>query len=470
MGNTINRNLPGNAFDAAIGANSPSISNVFATIADLPLTNSGGTQLLTGGASWSGTGMVFDVTVLTYQIAGVNYTSAATSVTLAVGDPNDPRFDAIVVDEFGVVSVITGTPSSNPITPTIPGDQVLVQYVLVNAGAITPAITDEWVYRESQTGDWVGSLSATAGSPTAVWASPTPSPFDGAACLLATYTAYSNSRYIQFLAPAPIDRSTYVGLSLRVYLTVDLTTLVDGPRRPWIRLRGGASSSILGTRYLDAHGLDPTLVGVWQQVTIPTLLYTLSPGVTDIRLVDLFLQKNTSTPNPPVNIAYDNIVFQTGFGTTSPLPTIDILENGTVIGSTGNLNFIDGPGTDLTIANDALNNKIDVTIEANGQLQVYNNGLNTGLVLDQSLQNNLIVQDVSTTGDIVLPLNSTSPIAIGSVFKITNIGTTPIAISPGGGGISIVSRGGLNQIDSPYGVVTATKIATDSWLLEGDLV
>lgn len=469
MGTIINRDLPGNAYDAAIGANTPSNINPYATIADLPLTNSGGTQLLTGGASWSGTGMVFDVTVLTYQIAGVNYTSAATSVTLAVGDPNDPRFDAIVVDEFGVVSVITGTPSSNPITPTIPGEQVLVQYVLVNAGAITPAITDEWVYRESQTGDWVGSLSATAGSPTAVWASPTPSPFSGAACLLATYTAYSNSRYIQFLAPAPIDRSTYVGLSLRVYLTVDLTTLVDGPRRPWIRLRGGASSSILGTRYLDAHGLDPTLVGVWQQVTIPTLLYTLSPGVTDIRLVDLFLQKNTSTPNPPVNIAYDNIVFQTGFGTTSPLPTIDILENGTVIGSTGNLNFIDGPGTDLTIANDALNNKIDVTIEANGQLQVYNNGLNTGLVLDQSLQNNLIVQDVSTTGDIVLPLNSTSPIAIGSVFKVTNIGSATVFITPAPG-VILNSISSLNGIASPFGVVTLTKILIDSWLLEGDLV
>jgi len=469
MGTKIERYLPNNQYQAAVGANSPSISNVFATIADLPLTNSGGTQLLTGGASWSGTGMVFDLTVLTYQIAGVNYTSAATSVTLAVGDPSDPRFDAIVVDEFGVVSVITGTPSSNPITPTIPGEQVLVQYVLVNAGAITPNITDEWVYRESQFADWTGSLSPTANSPTAVWASPTPSPFSGAACLLATYTAYSNARYIQFSAPAPIDRSTYVGLSLRVYLTVDLTTLVDGQRRPWIRLRGGPSSSILGTRYLDAHGLDPTLVGVWQQVTIPTLLYAQNPGVTDITILDLYLQKSITTPNTAVNIAYDNIVFQTGFGTTSPLPTIDILENGTVIGSTGNLNFINGPGTDLTIANDALNNKIDVTIEANGQLQIYNNGPNIGLILDQSLQNTLIIQDVNTTGDIIISENILVPIAIGSVFKVTNSDTGVVSILTGGV-VTILSIGGLNSIDSPYGVVTITKIATDTWLLEGDLV
>ena len=470
MGTKIDRNLPGYAYDAATNSlSNPSNINPYATIADLPLTTSSGTQLLTGGASWSGTGMVFDVTVLTYQINGVNYTSSATSVTLSVGDPSDPRFDAIVVDEFGVVSVITGTPSSNPITPTIPGDQVLVQYVLVNAGAITPAITDEWVYRESQFADWTGSLSTPAGSPTANFSSSSPAPFDGAACLLASYSAYSTSRYIRFQAPTPINRATYVGLSLRVYLLQDLS----GPsgRRPFVTLRG-SGTNLLGSRYLEAHGLNLSLVGVWQQVTIPTALFGGSLAQTTINSIQLSLLPTNGIYSgiPSVQIAYDNIVFQTGFGTASALPTIDILENGTVIGSTGNLNFINGPGTDLTIANDALNNKIDVTIEANGQLQIYNNGLNTGLVLDQSLQNNLIVQDVSTTGDIVLPLNSTSPIAIGSVFKITNIGTTPIAISPGGGGISIVSRGGLNQIDSPYGVVTATKIATDSWLLEGDLV
>jgi len=470
MGTKIDRNLPGYAYDAAINSlSNPSNINPYATIADLPLTNSSGTQLLTGGASWSGTGMVFDVTVLTYQIAGVNYTSTATSVTLAVGDPSDPRFDAIVVDEFGVVSVITGTPSSNPITPTIPGEQVLVQYVLVNAGAITPAITDEWVYRESQFGDWQGSPSATGGSPTAVWASPTPSPFSGAACLLATYTAYSNVRYLRFLAPAPISRSTYVGLTLRVYLTQNLNTLPDGQRRPFVWLRGGPSFTSFGIRYLDQHGLNPTLVGVWQQVTIPTVLFTQNPGVTDIRVVDLYLFKNTTTPNTAVNIAYDDIVFQSGFGTSSALPTIDILDNGTVIGSTGKLNFIDGPGTDLTIANDALNNKIDVTIEANGQLQIYNSGPNIGQVLDQNSQNTLIVQDVSTTGDIILPPNSTQPIAIGSVFKVTNSDTGLVNIVPGIG-VSLYSLSGLTLVDSPFGVVTLTKIGIDSWLLEGDLV
>jgi hypothetical protein len=470
MSTNINRNLPGNAYDAATSANTPSNINPYATIADLPLTTSSGTQLLTGGASWSGTGMVFDVTVLTYQINGVNYTSSATSVTLSVGDPSDPRFDAIVVDEFGVVTVIPGVPSSNPITPTIPGDQVLVQYVLVNNGAITPAITDEWVYRESQAGDWIGSIIGGAPAPTAVWNSPTPAPFAGTACLLASYSAYSTTRYIRLQAPSPISRSTYVGLSLRVYLPVNFATLDGGAgRRPFIQLRGGPSLTGLGTRYLDQHGLNLSLVGVWQQVTIPTALFTANVAITDIRAVELFLVKNTTTPNTYVNIAYDNIAFQSGFGTASSIPTIDILDNSTVVGATSKLNFIDGPGTDLTIANDTLNNKIDVTIAANGQFQIYNNGTDTGLILDQTNQNTLIVQDVSTTGDIGLPPNSFQPIAIGSVFKVTNIGSATVFIIPAPG-VILNSRSSLNGIDSPHGVVTLTKTATNVWLLEGDLV
>jgi hypothetical protein len=470
MSININRNLPGNAYDAAVGANTPSGINPYATIADIPQTVSSGTQLLTGGASWSGTGMVFDVTVLTYQISGVNYSSAATSVTLPVGDPSDPRFDAIVVNEFGVVLIIAGIPSSNPITPTIPGDQVLVQYVLVNAGAITPAITDEWVYRESQAGDWVGSIIGGAPAPTAVWNSPTPAPFAGTACLLASYSAYSTSRFIRLQAPSPISRSTYVGLSLRVYLPVNFATLDGGlGRSPFIQLRGGPSLTSLGTRYLDQHGLNLSLVGVWQQVTIPTALFTGSVTIADIRTVDLFLLKNAAVPNTYVNIAYDNIVFQSGFGTVSSIPTIDILEQFTTIGSTSKLNFIDGPGTDLTIANDTLNNKIDVTIAANGQFQIYNNGTDTGLILDQTNQNTLIVQDVSTTGDIGLPLNSFQPIAIGSVFKVTNIGSATVFITTAPG-VILNSRSSLNGIDSPHGVVTLTKTATNVWLLEGDLV
>jgi hypothetical protein len=469
MGTNINRNLPSNAYDAATSANTPSNINPYATIADLPLTTSSGTQLLTGGASWSGTGMVFDVTVLTYQISGVNYSSAATSVTLSVGDPSDPRFDAIVVDEFGVVTVIPGVPSTNPITPTIPGDQVLVQYVLVNAGAITPAITDQWVYRESQAGDWVGSTTGAAPAPTAVWNSPTPAPFAGTACLLATYTAYSTTRFILFTAPAPISRATYVGLSLRVYLPVNFATLDGGAgRRPFIQLRGGPSLTSLGTRYLDQHGLNPTLVGVWQQVTIPTALFTANVAITDIRELDLFLVKNTTTPNTAVNIAFDNIVFQSGFGTASSIPTIDILEQFTTVGSTSKLNFITTPGINVDVTNNIFTNTIDVTHTNTGVVDVsYLTG--PSITLNQSYAGQVLLLDPAVT-DITLPFNGAVNITTGSVFKVSTEGPSSVPILPGSGSVIVNSLSGLNSVEAPYGVVTITKVSTNVWLLEGNLV
>ena len=63
--------------------------------------------LKTGGASWSGTGLVYDVTALEYYFNGDKNTSA-TQVTLDASDPVNNRLDAIVVDEAGVVSVIKG--------------------------------------------------------------------------------------------------------------------------------------------------------------------------------------------------------------------------------------------------------------------------------------------------------------------------------------------------------------------------
>ena len=428
----------------------------------IPPAASGGTQLLTGGASWSGTGMIFDVTALTYQIDGNNYSSVATTVTLPAGDALNPRFDAIVVDEFGVVSFISGIPSANPVTPTIPGDQVLVQYILVNAGAVVPNITDEWVYRESQSGDWVGSIIGSAPAPTAVWNSPTPAPFAGTACLLASYSAYSTGRYIRFQAPAPISRSTYVGLSLRVYLPQNFATLDGGlGRRPFVQLRGGASLTSFGVRYLDQHGLNPTLVGVWQQVTIPTALFGSNAGITDIRVVDLFLIKSSSVANTYVDIAYDNIVFQSGFGTTSALPTIDILDNGTVTGSTSKLNFIDGANTTAVVTQDVPNNKIDVkfdtpniTLSSAAGTSLVNDGTGPALALKGLLGGSGITLSTNLANTLV---------------TITNVAPDQIVALTSGTGINVTGTYPNFTIDNTVsdtniynsdGTLTATRIVS----------
>ena len=103
--------------------------------------------MISGGAVWSGTGLTYDVSALVYFFNG-NKNALQTSVTLDPSDPTDNRFDAIVVDEAGTVTVITGTPSASPETPAIPEDQLAVQYVLVEAGSTQPTVATESIYLE----------------------------------------------------------------------------------------------------------------------------------------------------------------------------------------------------------------------------------------------------------------------------------------------------------------------------------
>lgn len=468
MGININRNLPGNAYDAATTANTPSGTNPYATLADIPqVTSNGGTQLLTGAASWSGTGMTFDVTDLTYIINGINYSSSATAVTLATGDPSDPRFDAIVADDTGAVSVVTGTPSANPLTPTIGTNEVLVQYVLVSAGATTPTITNAFVYRNDAVSDWAGFVAGAAPAPTANFSSPTPTPFEGTNCLLASYGTYSTGRYVGFTAPSPISRANYAILSLRVYLPQNFATLDGVPqgRKPFVQLVSGTTS--LGIRYLDQHGLNLSLTGVWQLVNIPLAFFGAAPNLGTITSLRLFLVEYINTTPAYVDIAYDDIKFQTGYGPQTNTATIDVLDNGVVVGSTAKINIIDSTGINVTPINDTTNNKIDLILNATGVVEpFYATG---GVTLADYNNPVFVIMDSSGGADLTIPNNSVVPLPIGYTVRVTNIGTlnTGIIAAPG---VTYYAKGGATQINGQYGVITLTKINTDEWIIDGDLI
>lgn len=468
MSTNINRNLPGDVYNAATNSLShPSSTNAFATMLDLANINNPGNAnlLISGGASWSGTGMVFNVSDLVYQIAGIQLSAVAQNVTLPASNPTLPRFDAIVVDEAGVVSVISGTPASNPLTPAVDENYVLIQYVLVGAGATTPTITNEYVYREGSSPDWTpASVAGAAPALSVNFSSTTPTPFQGSQCTLVTAPTYNGGKYIQFTKPAgSISRSTFAFLTFRVYLPIALPA-----RNIYVLLYN--NTTLIGAVYATNWGLNMNSIGNWQLVSIPTNAFG-NLAITTITRARIFMTGNTANTFATGfdRYALDDIKFQSGFGPQTSVATIDVLDGFTPVGSTSKLNFNGANGVSLTSVNNTLSNQIDLTFEATGQIQVYNNGTDTGLILDQATQNTLIVQDVSTTGDIILPSNFTSPIAIGSVFKITNIGSATVYIIAAVG-VILNSRSSLNGIDSPHGVVTLTKTATNVWLLEGDLV
>ena len=469
MGTNINRNLPSNAYDAATLANAPSAINPYLTLNDLPTGS--GTQLISGAASWSGTGMVFNVTDLVYKINGTQYTASAANVTLAAGDPTFDRFDIIVADSSGIISVVTGTPALNPLVPNAGPDEVLVQYVFVAQGATTPSVTNEFVYREGSTPDWTSAIIGTGlGTPTANFSypGPSPAPFLGSQCLLASFNQMDWNKYIRFVPPAPISRSAYVVLSMRVYLPVNYATL-DGNlngRRPLVTLMNG--NTYLGQVFLDLWGLNRTQVGTWQLVTIPISAFNLSVSLTTITSLRLYTYEYINTVPANVSIAYDDIKFQSGYGPQTNTATIDILEQFTTIGSTAKLNFITTPGINMAVTNNIATNTIDVTPTNTGVVDV-SYLLGPSVVLNQSYAGQTIILDPSVT-DITLPFNGTINIQVGSVFKFCTEGSASVAIIPENLSVILNSLSGLSNINAPYGVVTLTKTAANIWYAEGNLI
>ena len=177
--------------------------------------------LKTGGASWSGTGLVYDVTTLEYYFNG-DKLAAATQVTLDASDPVNNRLDAIVVDEAGVISVITGTAASSPITPPIPENQLLVQYILVEAGSTQPTIAKEDIYLENV--EWTTSTYTTGTATGTLIFNGTTSPKEGINHIQANADQRLGARFVRATS---FDAFQYTVLQVWVRFT---GTSVDSNR------------------------------------------------------------------------------------------------------------------------------------------------------------------------------------------------------------------------------------------------
>ena len=445
-------------------------------------TGSDGNQLLSGGASYSGTGMVFNVSVLVYTIGGIQYTTPAVDVTLNTGDPSFSRFDAIVasldVNDDPIVEVIEGVPASTPSTPTVGPEQVLVQYVLVGQNATNPTIQTEYIYRNDQSSDWNGTaptinLSPSIACPTGIissadFTSSTPSPVAGGACLLANTARYNNqarARGVKFSAPSPVSRDDYTVLSFYVNFPspgftqqgkslLRCTLHSDPIWYPTV----GYQNYYLG--WVDVGNFcDLSLTDTWQLVNIPTSSFTQNSSLTTIGGIHFI-----SYPSPceEVYFALDEIKLQTGFGPSTNIATIDVLENNNVIAPTAKLNFEDTPTINQRVTNDSLTNT--VTVENDVAINVIN------------------TLYVSKGGDdavaSIQPNNQATPfLTIGAAIALSSPGNT-IIVSPGEypeegldiTGLSLVSTGGWeNTTIGPIPSAATTTVITvgDQGYLQG---
>ena len=314
-----------------------------------------GKYLISGGAAWSGTGYVYNVSALQYYING-NYTSAPTVITLPAADPTYDEIDAITADNTGTVGYVQGTPSANPIEPDISSDAIAVQYVLVEHGTTAPTVTQETIYDEPPSGGWTGSTVILSGSPTGTTNfSATNSCFHGTYCV----DNFRDGRVANvFTRSTPISLAPFVTMS--IYVRLGTSTAGAYNAKSLIANFQSASSANLGTAVnLFSYGIQKTVIGTWQLAVIPISVF--GHITTNPEKLRLYMAGGTAGSN--VEWDEDYIQMSSGTAPLTSVPTITVQQDGTNIGTQSVINEVNtyGSSIPLSATNDPLNGRVNIT-------------------------------------------------------------------------------------------------------------
>jgi hypothetical protein len=308
----IKRTIPTAQYLALLAANSPNGVNAVATLADV-LASGGGNRIISGNASYSGTGLTYDVTALTYIIQGVLYASAATQVTLGAADPTNDRIDVIYVDDTGTVGVIAGTPAPTPAKPAVDNlTQVEVTFVTVPAGATAPPIVIEDIYDENLgTGGGEWNVSTTA----PVIFNDTTDPYSGTVHI-GTTAAFGPNRNIIF------DDAPYTvnGGQLSFWMKAKTNMGITSGKILVGFFVGGSlvgNSVTVGGTPSSTFGFLGGTIGTWQLVTIPLVSFGGLP--TTIDQLRFFTTGGANT----AEFDLDLVEIQEGIPTPAPAAVTD---------------------------------------------------------------------------------------------------------------------------------------------------
>lgn len=233
---------------------------------DAYLISIGTNRIVQGNATYSGTGLTFDVTNGIYYIVGTRYTANAGQTTLAAADPTNPRIDVIYYDNTGNYGVLTGTPGVNPAKPVVdPATQIELTSVLIPAGATTPIITgNTTVYNENI------EFTGTSNNGTINFANTT-APAVGSKHI--SVGAFTNNQFIYFNDVTTHDASTYQYLKYRHRLNA--TFNVNSFFSIYFA-NGAAPVSNQVTVTNGNFGYVRTSTGSYQIITIPMSAFVFS--------------------------------------------------------------------------------------------------------------------------------------------------------------------------------------------------
>ncbi len=205
-------------------------------------------------------GFTFAVTSAQYTIKGKEYSSAGGQITLNAADSIYPRFDVIALNNLGQIVKLTGTPAALPSVPvTDRSTQIFRTLILVPAAATSPGgVSNITIYNENTEwshvdADFTGGINYTS----------TTQPYTGAVSINVTGTTGTTaSGGFKFFNGQSFGYKSFTTLRFYIRLKAALTSGAN------LQVGLGNGNETL-TPITAAHGFNPALINVWQNVTMP---------------------------------------------------------------------------------------------------------------------------------------------------------------------------------------------------------
>lgn len=277
---------------------------------------------LSFGTNWI-SDLTYDVYATRYFIVDTYYSIAVQRVVLGDGDPTYDRFDLIVVDNAGLVSVIEGTPSASPAEPNYnAATQFPIKFVEVTAGATNiDSIDNIIVYRENldlpnEWESWPTYIPNLYYTPTATY-NDTTAPYQGSYNI-----KIGNTNPIPDLTFAKLNTvlaKDFVNLSFYVKLNEPLLYPTLSLKLSFSAANGIYSNYLTYldiSNYLDGSNL------AWQKVVIP---YSALNGYSNyVSSPNFYLVGFNIQWKSPTFYLIDNIEIQTDTSNTPNLPNTSI--------------------------------------------------------------------------------------------------------------------------------------------------
>ena len=307
--------------------------------------------IISGWVSWSWYWLLYDVSSIEYFFDWLK-TSLQTQVTLNNWDTNYNRFDVITVDEYGTIYLIEWIPEENPLIPIIPDDQILVQYILVEANTTEPNIIQDAIYLDN--GEWATSTYTS-------WSTWSSIDFNNSSIVKqGTLSVFGNTdklMWARFVRTTAIDAQMFTVITMWVYLP----TVIPTTRSLNVRFENSAWALVGNTVNLFSYWVNKSIAWQRQLAIVPISVFW---AITNVKWLKILLAWWT---NLVYNEWYiDYIMLSWGIPPQANVPTITAAKNGVNVGTQSTINLIEWVWVTIDAVNNPLYNRVDYTINSSG--------------------------------------------------------------------------------------------------------